>query len=52
MMLSAWHPNAECRPSFGDLRLKLESMLEATKSYINLSVSVSQDYYTNDNSSR
>lgn len=52
MMLSAWHPNAECRPSFSDLRLRLESMLEATKSYINLSVSVSQDYYTNDNSSR
>lgn len=52
MMLSAWHPNAECRPSFNDIRLKLETMLEATKSYINLSVSVSQDYYTNDNSSR
>ncbi|XP_048746177.2 tyrosine-protein kinase receptor torso-like [Ostrea edulis] len=52
MMLSAWHPNAQCRPSFSDLRQKLESMLEATESYINLSVSVSQDYYTNDNSSR
>nr|XP_022336376.1 vascular endothelial growth factor receptor 2-like isoform X2 [Crassostrea virginica] len=52
MMLSAWHPHADCRPTFSDLRQKLESMLEATKSYINLSVNVSQDYYTNDNSSR
>ncbi|XP_061184250.1 vascular endothelial growth factor receptor kdr-like [Saccostrea echinata] len=52
MMLSAWHPNPDCRPTFTDLRTRLESMLEATKSYINLSVSVSQDYYTNESSSR
>ncbi|XP_062570115.1 tyrosine-protein kinase receptor torso-like isoform X2 [Saccostrea cucullata] len=52
MMLSAWHPNPDCRPTFTNLRTKLESMLEATQSYINLSVSVSQDYYTNESSSR
>ncbi|CAC5409559.1 RET [Mytilus coruscus] len=45
LMLSVWHPNPYCRPSFTELREKLEAMLEQTKQYINLSVSVSKDYY-------
>lgn len=44
-MLSVWHPNPYCRPSFTELRKKLEAMLEQTKPYINLSVAVSKDYY-------
>ncbi|KAK3094343.1 hypothetical protein FSP39_000581, partial [Pinctada imbricata] len=51
LMLATWHPQPTCRPNFTELRQKLESMLELTKSYINLSVSVSQDYYQNDTSS-
>ncbi|CAC5387268.1 RET [Mytilus coruscus] len=45
MMLSVWHPNPYCRPSFTELKKKLEGMLEQTKPYINLSVSISKDYY-------
>ncbi|XP_063436011.1 angiopoietin-1 receptor-like [Mytilus trossulus] len=45
LMLSVWHPNPYCRPSFTELRKKLEAMLEQTKPYINLSVAVSKDYY-------
>ncbi|KAJ8317230.1 hypothetical protein KUTeg_005134 [Tegillarca granosa] len=51
IMLSCWHPNPICRPTFTELRTKLETMLEVTKSYINLSVAVSEDYYQNDLSS-
>ncbi|XP_069139743.1 LOW QUALITY PROTEIN: uncharacterized protein [Argopecten irradians] len=45
IMLSCWHPRPYSRPSFVDLRQQLEAMLEVTKAYINLSVSVSDDYY-------
>ncbi|XP_033756439.1 tyrosine-protein kinase receptor TYRO3-like [Pecten maximus] len=50
IMLSCWHPRPHSRPSFVDLRQKLEAMLEATKAYINLSVSVSDDYYRSSDS--
>ncbi|XP_021357519.1 tyrosine-protein kinase receptor torso-like isoform X2 [Mizuhopecten yessoensis] len=52
IMLSCWHPRPHSRPSFADLRQKLEAMLEVTKAYINLSVSVSDDYYHSDSFSK
>ncbi|XP_060068333.1 tyrosine-protein kinase Mer-like [Ylistrum balloti] len=50
IMLSCWHPRPTSRPAFADLRQKLEAMLEVTKAYINLSVSVSDDYYNSSDS--
>ncbi|XP_021358895.1 tyrosine-protein kinase receptor torso-like, partial [Mizuhopecten yessoensis] len=48
LMLSCWHPKPQGRPAFINLRQKLEAMLEVTEAYINLSVSVSDDYYHSD----
>ncbi|XP_052249593.1 angiopoietin-1 receptor-like [Dreissena polymorpha] len=45
IMLSCWHPNAHSRPSFVQLRLDLEKLLEETRSYIDLTVEVSDDYF-------
>ncbi|XP_067657376.1 tyrosine-protein kinase receptor torso-like isoform X1 [Haliotis asinina] len=50
MMLSCWHPRAEDRPCFAELRYKIETLLEATCSYIDLTVNVSPDYYIQDTS--
>ncbi|XP_059147566.1 uncharacterized protein LOC131935210 [Physella acuta] len=50
IMLSCWHPRLDDRPTFTQLKLKIESLLEATCSYIDLAVEVSSDYYTNDSS--
>ncbi|KAK3587515.1 hypothetical protein CHS0354_003657 [Potamilus streckersoni] len=50
IMLSCWDPNPGSRPSFTELRESIESLLEATKSYIDLSVAVSLDYFQNDSS--
>ncbi|XP_050396679.2 fibroblast growth factor receptor 1, partial [Patella vulgata] len=51
MMLACWHPTPSNRPTFRQLRLKLEGLLEATQPYIDLSVMISDDYYQPDNSS-
>ncbi|XP_070212642.1 platelet-derived growth factor receptor alpha-like [Littorina saxatilis] len=48
MMLSCWHPRPEDRPSFTELRNTLECSLEKAQPYIDLSVNVSEDYYTQD----
>lgn len=48
MMLSCWHPKPEDRPSFTELRTKLERSLEVTESYIDLNIAVSEDYYHHD----
>lgn len=50
IMLSCWHPCLDDRPSFTQLKKKIESLLEATCSYIDLSMEVSADYYRNDSS--
>ncbi|XP_046377835.1 tyrosine-protein kinase receptor torso-like [Haliotis rufescens] len=50
MMLSCWHPRPEDRPCFAELRYKMETLLEATRSYIDLTVNVSPDYYMQDSS--
>ncbi|KAK6185405.1 hypothetical protein SNE40_007648 [Patella caerulea] len=50
MMLACWHPTPSNRPTFKQLRLKLERLLEATQPYIDLSVMISDDYYQPDNS--
>lgn len=44
-MLSCWNPNPHTRPAFSELRKKLEKLLEETRSYIDLSVEVSEDYF-------
>lgn len=44
-MLSCWHPNPHSRPSFLQLKDELEKLLEETRSYIDLSVEVSEDYF-------
>ncbi|KAL4231275.1 hypothetical protein ACF0H5_008855 [Mactra antiquata] len=45
IMISCWHPNPNSRPSFSELRVELEKLLEETRSYIDLSVEVSEDYF-------
>ncbi|XP_052770383.1 ephrin type-A receptor 5-like isoform X1 [Mya arenaria] len=45
IMLSCWHPNPHSRPTFSQLRQELEKLLEETRSYIDLSVEVSEDYF-------
>ncbi|CAL1526441.1 unnamed protein product [Lymnaea stagnalis] len=50
IMLTCWHPCLDDRPSFTQLKNKIESLLEATCSYIDLSKEVSADYYRNDSS--
>ncbi|XP_041368928.1 tyrosine-protein kinase receptor torso-like [Gigantopelta aegis] len=45
IMLSCWHPKPQDRPSFAELTCQLDKLLEATSSYIDLSVMVSEDYY-------
>jgi hypothetical protein len=44
-MLSCWHPNPNSRPTFTQLKIELEKLLEETMSYIDLSVEVSEDYF-------
>lgn len=50
LMLACWHPHPIDRPSFTDLRNKLETMLEATQAYIDLKVNVSEDYFLHSDS--
>lgn len=40
IMLSCWHPDPESRPSFTQLKIKIETLLEATCSYIDLSPNI------------
>lgn len=44
-MLSCWNPIPHGRPTFAQLKKDLETLLEETRSYIDLSVEVSEDYF-------
>lgn len=44
-MLSCWQANPHSRPTFSQLRKELERLLEETRSYIDLSVEVCEDYF-------
>ncbi|XP_064601130.1 fibroblast growth factor receptor 2-like [Liolophura sinensis] len=50
LMLACWHPHPIDRPSFTDLRSKLETMLEATQAYIDLKVNLNEDYFLHSDS--
>jgi len=45
IMLSCWNPNPNVRPAFWQLKTELEKLLEETRTYIDLTVDVSEDYF-------